>query len=82
MYYTYIIYDSKHSEFYIGVTLDLMRRRKIMYHQKPGCKIVYYEEFDNSEEATRRENILLNLSKSLLKELISENNPMWVDLMQ
>jgi predicted GIY-YIG superfamily endonuclease len=60
--------------------LDLARRKKIFCHQKPDCKIVYYEEFDNSEEATRRENILLDLSKSLLKELISENNPMWVDL--
>jgi len=80
MFYTYIIYNVQKEKYNVGVTVNLQRRKKILCHRLPGCKIVWYEEFDNSSEATRRENELLSLPKELLKELVLETNPMLVEI--
>jgi predicted GIY-YIG superfamily endonuclease len=80
MFYTYIVFHAEKKEYQIGVTTNLAHRKKILCGQDPQCRIVYYEEYESSEEATQRENVLLDLPKSLLKELIDENNPMRVNL--
>ena len=80
MYYTYIVVNSNGSEYQVGVTTNIQRRKKILCSLDPGCKLVYYEEFEKSEKATERENILLELPKPLIKELIDETNPMWINL--
>ena len=80
MFITYISYNSKRNEFQIGVTMNLQRRKKILCNQAPACKIVWYEEYENSEQATGRENELLDFPKELLKELVFETNPMLTDL--
>jgi predicted GIY-YIG superfamily endonuclease len=80
MFYTHIAYYPKKNKFIIGVTLDIKRRKKILCKQFPDCKIVYYEEFETSKEATERENELLDLPKQLIKELVLENNPELIEL--
>jgi predicted GIY-YIG superfamily endonuclease len=79
MFYTYIMLTGR-KDYQIGVTTSLVHRKKILCSHDPGCRVVYYEEYETSEEATRRENMLLELPQSLLKELIDETNPMRVNL--
>jgi len=43
---------------------------------------VYYEEFDDSKEASDRETELLSFSKKLIHQLVTENNPMLLDLLK
>jgi predicted GIY-YIG superfamily endonuclease len=42
--------------------------------------MVYYEVFQNSEEATLRENQLSELPQKLLHEWVLENNPEMLDI--
>ena len=61
----------------------MKRRMKLICAQsEKTCKVVYYEEFDNSEEASRRYKELASLPKMLLMELVNENNPLWVDVLK
>jgi predicted GIY-YIG superfamily endonuclease len=80
LYFTYVAYYTKKNEFKVGVTANISRRKKILCSLSPDCKIVYYEEFENSKEATDRENELLELPKQLIKELVLENNPELCDI--
>ncbi len=80
MYFTYVAYYPEKKDFRVGVTLNITRRKKILCNLSPDCKIVYYEEFETSKEATERENELLDLPKQLIKELVLENNPELCDL--
>ena len=80
MYFTYVAYYPKKKEYKVGVTLNIIRRKKILCNLFPECKIVYYEEFETSKEATDRENELLDLPKQLIKQLVLENNPDLSDL--
>lgn len=86
MFYTYVAYNFTNKIHSIGVSNNLFRRFKLLNQQlenaqKDHCKLVYYEEFLNSEKATIRENKLQELHESLLKVLITESNPMLVDLL-
>jgi putative endonuclease len=73
---------------YIGVTNDLYRRviehksREIKsFTRKYNCdKLVYFETFDNVEEAIAREKQLKNWKREWKNELIEKGNPNWTDL--
>ena len=82
-YFVYIVFSDDKKDIFTGVTVDMGRRMKLICAQtNKNCKLVYYEEYDNSKEANRRYMELTSLPKMLLTELINENNPMWVDLLK
>lgn len=83
MYYVYITYNSQNQPSHIGVTVDMTRRIKLLCHTaKNKCRIVYYEEYEDSKIADARETELLQMPKELIRELVEENNPMLVDLLK
>jgi len=80
MFYVYIAYD-KDKNYHLGTTVDMRRRVKMLcYKFNKKCKIVYYEEYEDSLEADIRETELQKMPKELIQELVYENNPMLVDL--
>lgn len=86
-YYTYIAFYKDNSILDLGVTIDLDRRFRLLnqIHCKQDqhtCKLVYFEEFTDSSNATKRENELLELPKKALKQLVAESNPMFVNLLK
>ena len=83
MFYTYIAFNSDNTIKSIGVTNNLKRRFKLLnlLVKKNKCKLVYYDEYFDSLLATKRENELKELHEKLRAQLIQENNPMLVDLL-
>jgi predicted GIY-YIG superfamily endonuclease len=83
-FFVYITVNCKNEIQDIGVTIDINRRfhfiNKKSQEFNKACKLVYYEEYCNSEEAINRENQLNNLHSSLLQELIKDNNPAYANL--
>jgi putative endonuclease len=73
---------------YIGITSDLYRRitehksKEIKgFTQKYNCdKLVYFEEFENIEDAINREKQLKNWKREWKNKLIEAMNPEWKDL--
>ncbi len=65
MYYVYVLYSRKISKFYIGYTKDLNNR---IEHHNLGLdrwsergipwKLVYFEKYENKQDALRREKFL------------------------
>ncbi len=83
MYYTYISYHFGGDKYKIGVTANLRRRLRVLcMNDKKGCEIVYYEAYDNSDEATKRENDLLKMKDGQLISLIKQTNPIELDLLE
>jgi len=85
-FYTYIAYFTDDTFQSVGVTIDLKRRFKLLNQigsckAKNSCKLVYYEEYQSSLEATNRENKLNELPEKALKILVENTNPMFVDLL-
>lgn len=74
--------------FYIGVTNDLVKR--VYQHKQklvPGFtekynvnKLVYYEIFEGSMNAIKREKAIKNLLRRKKIELITNKNPSFSDL--
>jgi len=73
---------------YIGVTSDLIKR---VYEHKQGVadgftkkyslkKLLYYESFDNIEDAIQREKQLKHWNRDWKLQLIKEKNPELNDL--
>ena len=87
-YWIYIITNKPRGVLYIGVTNDLLRRmqeHKIgkgsIFTKKYRLKLlVYYEMFQDINEAIAREKQLKNWKRSWKIELIEELNPNWEDL--
>ena len=87
-YWIYILSNSIRSVLYIGVTNDLYRR--YMEHQqglidgftkKYKChSLLYYEEFNQIEEAIAREKQLKGWNRKKKEELIRCQNPFFKDL--
>jgi putative endonuclease len=85
-YYTYIV-ASKSRCLYVGVTNNLERR---MYEHVAGwseftaryhiTRLVYYEIFPHPMQAIHREKRLKKLLRAEKVRLITEANPLWVDL--
>ncbi len=80
MFYLYITYDLNNKFHSIGVTTDMKRRLKILNMKKEFYKIVYFECFEDSTIATKRENEFLRTQKDVICEIVKENNPSLVNL--
>jgi putative endonuclease len=87
-YYVYILASRIGGTLYIGVTNDIIRRvgehrlelvngftKKYEVH-----KLVYFEQFDDIENAIRREKRLKKRNRAWKVRLIEELNPNWDDL--
>ena len=87
-YYVYIPTNKNHTVLYTGFTDDLERRtfehkEKLLpgFTSKYNCnKLVFYEGFQNMEEALHREKQLKRYKREWKHNLIKEMNPQWEDL--
>ena len=87
-YYVYILASKIRGTLYIGVSNDLQRR---VYEHKMGIKkgftkkygvsrLVYFETFQNIDEAIDREKNMKKWKRDWKTKLIEENNKQWLDL--
>ena len=87
-YFIYILTNRTNKLVYIGVINDL--RRRIYEHKNklfPGFtrkynlnKLVYFERYQNIDEAILREKRLKKWKRSWKDDLINKANPDWKDL--
>ncbi len=87
-FYVYILASKRNGTLYIGITSNLPKR--IYEHKneitggftgKYGVKtLVYYEVFDDFENAVNREKAMKAWQRKWKIELIENNNPAWRDL--
>ena len=87
-FYVYIMTNKYNKVLYIGVTSDIKRR--VYEHRnklKEGftkkynvTKLVYYEIYQDSYEAIKREKQLKAGSRKKKLELINNTNQQWIDL--
>ena len=87
-YYVYILASRKNGTLYVGVTSDLVRR--IWEHKNKAVKgftskygvdrLVYYEIFDDTENAIKREKRLKEYKRQWKIDLIEKKNLEWEDL--
>ena len=86
-YWVYIVASGLGGTLYIGVTNDLIRR---VYEHKSKVaegftrkydvdRLVYFETFDDIENAIRREKRLKKWNRAWKIRLIEETNPNWAD---
>ncbi|MCB1721570.1 MAG: GIY-YIG nuclease family protein [Rhodospirillales bacterium] len=86
--YVYMLASKKYGTIYTGVTSDLVRR---VWEHKQGIvegftkqhdvkDLVYYEQFDDPENAIRREKQIKNWKRQWKINVINEYNPHWEDL--
>ena len=87
-FYVYILTNKPYGVFYTGITSNLPKRTyehkeqlvegfSQEYHLK---MVVYYEVFDDAENAIKREKRLKRWSREWKIEAINEFNPEWKDL--
>lgn len=85
----YIITNKKNGVLYIGFTKVLKRRiyqHKNKVHPSTFSarynldELVYFEKFDNEEEAKMREKRMKKWNRAWKIELIEKTNPDWKDL--
>jgi putative endonuclease len=87
-FYVYILASSIGGTLYIGVTNDLVRRvaehrLKLVegFSEKYNIvRLVYFEQFDDPENAIKREKRLKKWNRAWKIRLIEEANPNWDDL--
>lgn len=87
-YCIYIMTNKRNTVLYTGVTNNLKRR--VYEHREKMIdgftkkynviKLVYYEQFDNIENAILREKQIKAGSRNKKIELIERMNPEWKDL--
>jgi len=87
-YCIYFMVNRTNVALYIGVTSDLKRR--IFEHNNKLVKgftakydinkLVYYEVYDDPEEAILREKRLKGSSRARKNKLVESFNPQWSDL--
>jgi putative endonuclease len=87
-FYVYILASKVGGTLYIGVTNDLIRR--IAEHRLNSVegftekyhvvRLVYFEQFDDPENAIKREKRLRKWNRAWKIRLIEENNRNWDDL--
>ena len=87
-YYVYILASKIRGTLYVGMTNDLQRR---VYEHKTGIKkgftekygvnkLVYFETFQQVEEAIEREKNIKKWKRDWKIQLIERNNKKWLDL--
>ncbi len=87
-YYVYIITNWNNNVLYIGVTSNIEKR---IYEHKNKMidgftkkynvnKLVYYEIYDDVNNAIKREKQLKKIKRDKKIELIENMNPEWMDL--
>ena len=86
--YVYIMASKKNGTLYIGVTSELQKR--VYTHKSKMIEgftkkynvtsLVYFEIFDDPENAIRREKQLKKWKRDWKIELIERENPDWRDL--
>jgi putative endonuclease len=89
-YYVYILASRIGGTLYIGVSNDLIRRvaehkLKIAesFTKRPDViRLVYFEQFDQIEQAIHREKRLKKWMRAWKISLIEKDNPNWIDLFQ
>ncbi len=87
-YYVYILASKQNGTLYIGMTDDLERRmREHKAKEVNGFtkkhsidKLMYFETFENSYEAFKRERQMKKWLRKWKLELIEKENPNWHDL--
>ncbi|MCK4539591.1 GIY-YIG nuclease family protein [Candidatus Parcubacteria bacterium] len=88
MYYTYILASKRNGTLYIGVTNSLysrilqhkLKQNKNSFTAKYNTdKLVYYEEYQNIQDAIAREKKLKRYKRQWKIELIEKDNPVWRD---
>jgi len=88
LYYVYLVASRKHPTLYFGVTNNFVGR---VYEHKaessPGFTarygvtlLVWYECYDDPENAITREKQLKKWRRDWKVRLIEESNPEWIDL--
>ena len=88
MYYTYILASQRNGTLYLGVTSNLTKR--IWQHKNEVIdgytkkyivkRLVYFEQFENVDDAITREKRLKRWERKWKLELIEKRNPNWNDL--
>ncbi|MCF7804194.1 MAG: GIY-YIG nuclease family protein [Candidatus Marinimicrobia bacterium] len=87
-YHVYIMTNPANTVLYIGMTNTIERRVwEHKNHWIPGftkkyntIHLVYYEHFENVEEAIAREKQIKRWNRQKKEELIATLNPEWKDL--
>ena len=87
-FYVYILASKVGGTLYIGVTNDLIRRvaehrLKVVegFTEKYDvARLVYFEQFDDPENAIKREKRLKKWNRAWKVRLIEQSNPNWDDL--
>ena len=87
-FYVYILANRIGGTLYIGVTNDLVRR--VAEHRLKAAesftkrhdvnRLVYFECFEDIEQAIRREKRLKKWTRAWKISLIEKDNPNWIDL--
>ena len=87
-YYVYILASRIRGTLYIGIINDLIRR--VAEHKSKSiesftekydvARLVYFEQFEDPENAIKREKRLKKWNRSWKVRLIEEVNPNWDDL--
>ena len=86
--YLYLMASGRNGTTYLGVTADLLKR--VWQHRngvidsfskKYGCTLpVWYEAFDDIQQARQREQQMKKWKRAWKVELIERDNPQWLDL--
>jgi putative endonuclease len=87
-YYVYILASRIGGTLYIGVTNDLIRRitehrlkiAESFTNRHDVTRLVYFEVFEEIEQAIHREKRLKKWSRAWKIALIEKDNPNWIDL--
>jgi putative endonuclease len=87
-FYVYILANRIGGTLYVGVTNDLIRRvgehklniAESFTKRHDITRLVYFEAFDQIEQAIHREKRLKKWPRAWKISLIEKDNPNWIDL--
>lgn len=89
LWYVYIMTNKHQGVIYIGVTNNLLERVKEhklkvypnSFTAKYNCdKLVYFEEWNDGFDASKRENQFKKWKRAWKIKLIEDMNPSWMDI--